>query len=342
MKKLLFLSLIICHLPLELSFSSESEGNIEKGFQLTYQERYEEARREFEMVIREDPENPSGYFFLAGLVGLRMSDFSTIEPEDEFLQHIEDALDYSRKKIEKNPGDAWAFFFLGGSYGYRAYHYHQKKSFLNAFGDALNAVEALKKAVELDSTLYDAYLGVGGYHYFIHELWGIVPFMGKDPKKGIEEVKLAMENGRYSRIAAKNGLVLLLLREKDYPAALKLALELIGEFPENRTFNWTLAKVFSEMGDWEKALLTFEKLLQLIRERQPDNLYNLLSCQLEVALVNSQLKREEVCIEICREILDQIDRSNPLSKEWGKGFPYPRNLEKETKRLLKKARLKRN
>ena len=325
-----------------LSYATDFEEHIERGFQLAYEERYEEARKEFEEVIQEDPENPAGYFFLSGLIGLCMNDFSTLEPEGEFLHSIEEALEHARGKIEKNPLDAWAHFFLGGSYGYRAYHNHQKREFLNAFGDALKAVESLKRAIEIDSTLYDAYMGVGGYHYFIHELWGVVPFVTKDPKEGIREVRIAMEKGRYSRIASKNGLILLLLREKEYTTALKLALELVGEYPLNRTFNWTLAKVFREMGDWERALLTYERLLHLIEEGQPGNLYNFLSCQLEMAEVYYYLKREEVSTELCINILQEIRKANPPSREWGKGFPHPRNLEKETKRLLKKAKMRRN
>ncbi|MCH7760014.1 hypothetical protein IIA15_01215 [candidate division TA06 bacterium] len=316
------------------------EDHIQHGLQFAYQEQYEEARAEFERVIQLDGESPAGYFFIAGLIGLYMSDFSTLEPEDEFLRYIEDAVERSETKLQENPRDPWAYFFLGGSYGYRAFHSHQKRNFLKAFTDVLKAAEALKKAIKVDSTLYDAYMGVGGYHYFVNELWGVLPFLGKGPDEGIQEVRLAVEKGRYSRIAAKDGLVLLLLREKRYTHALKISLELIGEFPNNRTFNWGLAKVFSEMGDWERALMTYEKLFALIRKGQPRSLYNLLSCQLEIARVYYHQKRFDECVELCRGILDQIEGANPASMDWGEGFPFYRDLKKETKKLLKKARLK--
>jgi tetratricopeptide (TPR) repeat protein len=311
------------------------------------------------MVIRLDEENPAGYFFYAGLLGLYMNDFMTLEPEEDFLRYINTAMSRAEKHIEmagvtesndfqsfENDSSrqalAWSYFYLGGSYGYRAFHHHQKKSYINALSDLLKAAEFLEKAIEIDSTLYDAYMGIGGYHYFINELWGVVPFVGIDSKKGIQEVMIAVEKGRYSRIAAKDGLVLILLREKEYTSALKLTLDLIGEYPKNRTFTWTLAKVFSEMGDWERALQTYKKLQQLIQEGQPDNLYNLLSCKLEIASAYFQLNREKESIDICRQILDRIKGANPHSKKWGKGFPYPRDLKRETKGLLKQARMKRD
>jgi tetratricopeptide (TPR) repeat protein len=339
--------------------STQIEEHIHRGFQLAYEERYEEARKEFQMVINLDEESPSGYFFQAGLLGLFMNDFMTLEPEEEFLQYINEAEIRAKKQIEmagisenndfqsfENDSSrqalAWSYFYLGGSYGYRAFHHHQKKSYLNALSDVMKAAESLKKAIEIDSTLYDAYMGVGGYHYFINELWGVIPFVGADSEQGIQEVKLAMEKGRYSRIAAKDGLVLILLREEEYTSALKLTLDLIGEYPRNRTFTWTLAKVFKEMGDWERALQTYEKLQEFIQEGQPDNLYNLLSCKVEIARVYIQLNRERESIAICRQILDQIKEANPHSKKWGKGFPFPRDLRKETKKFLKQARMKRD
>lgn len=329
-----------------LNLSSYQEENIERGFRFTYQERYEDARKEFEKLIRGDPESPAGYFYLAGLLGLYMNDFSTLSTEEEFLFNIEKAVEKAEKWIMKShtsfsphPSLAWAYFYMGGSYGYRAYHHYQKRAYLRSFNDTLKAFESFKKSLELDSTLYDAYMGMGGYHYFMSEIWGVFPFVGKEPEEGIREVRLAMEKGRYSRIAAKNGLILLLLREKQYPSALQLSLELIGEYPNNRTFNWILAKVFQEMGDWERALMTYERLFQLIREGQPENLNNLLSCQLEISQIFYQQKRYEECIINCQMIIEHSER-NPSSRDFDMRFPAQRDFEKEAKRLLKKARIK--
>ncbi|MFQ5906972.1 MAG: tetratricopeptide repeat protein, partial [bacterium] len=159
-----------------------------------------------------------------------------------------------------------------------AFREQQKGNLWTALRHALTAVNELKMSVLCDSTLYDAYMGIGSYHYFINHLWSYIPLLGRDPGKGIEEIRLAVERATFVKVPAQNGLIHILLREERFDEALRLAEDLVLRYPRSRTFHWTLAEVYEDMEDWENAAGTYHKLLSMIEEGQPDNYYNMAYC----------------------------------------------------------------
>ncbi len=110
-----------------------------------------------------------------------------------------------------------------------------------------------------------------------------LPFLSEGKERGLREIRLAVDKGLYLKVPAKDGLSLVLLREGRCEEALRLAEELVEEYPDSRSFLWTLSKVHFEKKDWEQAEHSFRRLLSKIEESQPDNLYNILFCRMRIA-----------------------------------------------------------
>ncbi len=261
----------------------EMKAHIVKGLDFAYREEYSEAEREFELAVESDKDDPGGYLFQAGLLHLYMIDFTTYEMEDDFYGKIEETVKRARDSISKDPKDAWGYFCLGGAYSYLTFHYAQQKKYWWALQYGIRAAKQLEKSLELDPDLYDAYLGIGSYHYFQGEVKEKLPFLSEGKETGLEEIRLAVEKGLYLRVPAKDGLSLILLREGEHEEALAIARELVEEYPDSRSFLWTLSKVYFEKGDWEQAEHSFRKLLSRTEESQPQNLYNILFCRMRIA-----------------------------------------------------------
>ena len=82
-----------------------------------------------------------------------------------------------------------------------------RKSWLTAYIDGRRAYRNAGKAVALDPALYDAYLGIGAFDYYVATLSGFVRALaftgGGDKAQGLAKLRLAAERGRFSRVAAK-------------------------------------------------------------------------------------------------------------------------------------------
>lgn len=323
---------ILCLLTVFVATAAGATENISirnsilAGLEQSYQENYDSAGGYFKTAIEQDPNDPSGYFFLCGMYGLYMNDFSTDEMDGLFLINLFQSIGAARRRIDIDSLDAWAHFYLGGAYAYRAFREQQRGSKWAALGYALTAVDELKRCVSIDRTIYDAYMGIGSYHYFVNYLWSYIPFLGRDPGRGIREIRLAMEKGTFVNVAAQEGLIHILLREKKYEDALELADNLVTRYPSSRTFKWTLGKVYEEMENWTGAVRVYRELLEMIEIGQPENYYNLAYCSHRLAYSLHRSGERDEASELCLRSLDIL--KNPSEKREAK------ELREDLKALL--------
>jgi tetratricopeptide (TPR) repeat protein len=276
----------------------------------SYHEDYDSAGAQFKAAIEESPEDPAGYFFLCGMYGFYMNDFSTDEVDGLFLINLFQTIWTAQKRLQADSSDAWAHFYLGGAYAYRAFREQQRGSKWSALGHALTAVRELKSCVSLDTTIYDAYMGIGSYHYFVNHLWSYIPFLGTNPERGINEITLAMHQATFVSVPAQEGLIHILLREKRRAEALEFARDLVRRYPESRTFRWTLGKVYEELEDWPVAVLQYRRLYRMIETGQPGNLYNLAYCGHRLSKCLFQLGEFSEATDLCQHSLTLLDGLN--------------------------------
>ena len=83
--------------------------------------------------------------------------------------------------------------------------------------------------MELDPTLYDAYVGLGIYDYFIDTMSGVQAVLAAhlihgDKARGLRELQLAIDKSQHARVEAMTFLIEIYNAEEHTPAkALPLA-----------------------------------------------------------------------------------------------------------------------
>ncbi|MCC7429964.1 DUF3808 domain-containing protein [bacterium] len=266
--------------------SKEEFQTIERGIDKTYRLKFSEGMACFDSVIKKFPNRPEGYFFKAsnyfwqGIVNSK--DDSKIEKFKEFS----DLAIKKAEKLEKTEPKT-ALFFLGASYGNLGRYHGMKQNWLRAYWHGKTGLDYLENLVKMDKNYYDAYFGLGIFHYygdvlpsFVKVLAGLLGLTGSR-QQGLEELKLASEKGTFSKTEAKYFLSEILLNfESDYNQAIQIANELVTEFPENQGFLLNLALVKQAKGELEEAILDYTKIELTVNRLLTPTLYSLALLQL--------------------------------------------------------------
>ncbi|MDH4222868.1 MAG: tetratricopeptide repeat protein [candidate division Zixibacteria bacterium] len=277
-----------------------------EGIQATLNENYLFAEERFRQVISSDSQNPAGYFFLGALYQAEMMDYESDFREKEFYSTLETAIKLAQKKIRSVDESPWDYFYLGNSYGYLGVYKARKGSWWSALKNAMEAKSAFKKAVELDSTLYDAYLGLGSYHYwtsYFTKTFAWLPFFTDERERGIEELKTTVEKSIFSRVTALNALIWIYIKEKDYSKAIALADMLQKEYPDGKIFLWASAMACYETYNWEKAIEYYNLVIKKLERNTEEQYYNLIECKYHIAECYFNFGDFSECMQICKEAL---------------------------------------
>ncbi len=281
MKNYIFYILIL--LTTSYFIKGESEGTrfdslVYEGIHHIYNLRFDSADSLFNIVKSEYPDHPAGTFFEGMVVWWQiMIDFDNKSLDEKLVENLEKVIEQCDEILDEHPDNVDAIFFKGGALGFRGKLYSIRKDWLNAALDGKDALPLVHQAYALAPANQDVQLGFGIYNYYaavIPEKYPFVkPFMLFFPegnkKKGIEQLEIAADSGKYSRYEARYFLAtLFLLYEKNYDKALKYLNSLLNDFPLNPVFNRYHALAFYTKRDYKKA----DSLYHIIIERNEQKL----------------------------------------------------------------------
>ena len=111
-------------------------------------------------------------------------------------------------------------------------------------------------------------------------------------KKGIAELKLAVESSILSRETAQKPLIAVLNDYKQYDSAIAYAEEMLLNYPDGRTFLWSISWAYYCKKNYQKACEYFMRLRRNLAER-PGNYYKLIECDARIARCLDKLKKKE-------------------------------------------------
>ncbi len=254
------------------------DSSLQAGIGFIYNLEFYDADKQFDRVIRMQPDHPSGYFFKAMTQWWRiLSNFNDESQDERFYDMLENVIDMCDKRLEKNPDDIAALFFEGGSLGFRGRLRANRGNWFGAARDGIGALPIVQKAFELDPQNDDVLLGIGIYNYYadiIPREYPIVkPFMvflpSGDRKKGIEQLERAALKARYARTEARYFLMQnYFLYEKEFGKALALSQQLHADYPRNPLFHRYLGRCYVSLGNWDGAYRIFSEVLDRATRRQ--------------------------------------------------------------------------
>ena len=201
----------------------------------TLNEDYGKAQQVIERLSRKYPQHPCATFFSAATLLAEMSDREHFDNDELFHNLIEQTISHSDDLRDENPKSAWAYYFMGMANFYQALQDTRKGKKLTVLKYGTRGKNLLEKALDLDSTLYDAYFGLGSYHY-----WGSVktkgyewlPLVGDNREQGLAFLNLAVDSSLFSRDPAKSALARALYNEHKYDSAEAMIRELILKYPQ--------------------------------------------------------------------------------------------------------------
>ncbi|MCP4704589.1 MAG: hypothetical protein GY865_08260 [candidate division Zixibacteria bacterium] len=224
-KVILFLGIICTDNDLLAQTSLRDSISYEIAQNIWY-DRYPMAVEQIENIIKYEPDNPLGYFLLGSVYQTISEEFRNDSLKNQITENLEKAIDLAKQRFKEDQQNPDWPFICGASFGYRALHRAFHGGWWGAFQDGLKCSSYLKKALKLDSTYYDAYLGLGAYHY--HKtvkskafLW--LPFVADRREQGIEELQLCIESGFLATHSARESLLRIYFDEKQYEKLLGLA-----------------------------------------------------------------------------------------------------------------------
>ncbi len=168
---------------------------------------------------------------------------------------VEKTRRYARSALLENPKDANALLAMciiaGVQRDYLALVEHKMRESYSFIRES--SVYA-KRLLEVDPTAYDAYLTKGFTEYLVANL----PFylrwmMSLDQvtgtrEQGLRDLGIAAQSGQYMKPFAQLLLAMFYLREKQDAKSELLLAQLVGQYPENKTFRADYDKLRAKRG----------------------------------------------------------------------------------------------
>jgi len=273
-------------------FAQNNFGNadslIQRAIRLSIIHKYETADSLLDEFVKQFPDHPAGYFFKAAVLQSRMMDYERYDQKQSFVFYLKQTIKKSDASVAHlgRKKQAEMLFFKASALSYLAFQQGKEKNYLRAIQQGIQAITLLNKIVKMDPEFYDAYLGIGTFKFWRSQLtrslnW--LPLVPDEREKGLKYVKLAITKGRYSRYAALNEIVWMLLKIHRPQEALNWAQAGLKKFPGSRFFLWGAAKSAFAVKDFSLSKKYFEQILSSLQKESIKSKYNIYICRLNLA-----------------------------------------------------------
>lgn len=244
------------------------------GIELAYNMQLDEAERIFDGLIARNPDDPQAYVLKSVVYYYRyLLDQSTAEIEKQFIKLAKTGIDRANKILAKDRENVDALFYAGTAHIYLAALHGEQGNWLQAFWNGKKGIQYLSRTVEIDSMYYDAYFGLGIYHYYadvmpklVKSVTGLIGIEA-DRQRGLNELKMTMAKGAFAKAEAAYFLGKIYAEmEKDHEKAHACFEVLSIRYPQNPGFLLDLGESQWRNGDHHQAIVSLEAVLKLTRE----------------------------------------------------------------------------
>jgi len=299
-----------------LQVNAGNNGWIRETIDYTINTKFDQALQIVNEKIKADSNDYRAQFYLAATLNSKMTHFESQEDADYFNKAIDKTLFLVEAQLEngqelEDSVKAELLFYEGSAYGYRAFFQGNNGNFLAAISNGLKSVGSLNQTLEIDSTLYGAYLGIGVYKYWRYSRLKFIswlPFVPDDRDEGITMIKLAIAFDPFSRYMAMHQLVYILLDYGRYEEAIYFAEKIVEKYSESQFMWWANSHAYFKNKDFEEAKLSYQRLYALISEDENRNISHLLKCKYKLAVVYNELENFNECKKQCDSILELSEK----------------------------------
>ena len=280
-----------------------------------FHDNYEHSMATFDSLIKVYPNHPAPYFFKAAAYQSWMSSYRINAFQKEFEHNVDIVIEKSDSLLKIND-DPWIHFYLGAGYGYRGFNRFRKYNWIGAYRDAQRGISNFEQALVIDSTLYDVYLGLGSYYYWRtakSKFLRILTFWMSDKRElGLEQLKFAMEHGRYAVNEAAYVLLTCYYDAERYQEALSLVNKLINQKDEpNLTDLYFKGMLAAHYKDWKNTQLLFTEIYDRIKDYKYPSIGYQVECKYWIAKSLSENGKYEEAYKIAEDAMKLSEERNP-------------------------------
>lgn len=335
--KNIFISLLIFVIPNSLMCNDWIQHTID----LTINTRFDSAETIIHNRFKADDSSLSVYFYYASILNSKMTHYENDQDMAQFTNILDKIIEKSTLLIDNSAAADYKerakwYFYRGSAYGYLAYVQGKNGKWFKALDNGMASIADLDESVKIDTSLYDAYLGIGVYNYWRstklkYMLW--LPFVPDLREEGVEQIKLAIKKGRYSAAMGMHQLIYILLDFGRFDEAVPYAKRVIEMYPESQFMRWAHAHVYYKRHEYDKAVQSYFKLLQLIESDTSSNPSHWLFCQTRIAEIYFKQKKYASAVSHAKRALEYKNKSKLKENEVEKMNQAARILAKSQKAL---------
>ena len=244
-----------------------------------YSGRTDIATSQAKQLQGQDPENPLGYLLEAEALwwkiwcasaefkyGMTMARHrEKLEGDQPYLELTNKAYKLAEESMHKHDSGEMRLY-AGMADGLAARLYGLRGESRASARAGVRARENFLKALALDPTLVDAYMGLGLYNYYVDTLSGLARVLrffmgipGGSKQEGIRQLQRAIDGGQLSPPLARFYLALDLHNyDQKYEEALEVIGPLVEKYPENPAFQLMQGDLYARLHRQAQAEASYQ------------------------------------------------------------------------------------
>ncbi len=191
----------------QTSLTPEMDRLVTAGIDAIYRMDFDAADEAARKAMALNPDYPHAYLgaaatdFIRYVYGPTQSDDARVK---SFEKKTEVAISVAERWLKTHPGDADVMLVLGSGYGIRARLALERREYVKGWRNGSRSMKSIRAAVKADPQMYDSYLGLGMFDYYVDTIprfagWLAKIMLGGDRARGLQELRLAAEKGHFAR-----------------------------------------------------------------------------------------------------------------------------------------------
>ena len=243
-----------------------------EGTRLIFKDQYEKGLSHFDALRERIPEHPAPYFFKAAAYQSWMSTFRNGKFQESMEENVRLAIEKGTTLLVTDK-DPWNHFFVGAAFGYRAFNRFSKHDWIGAYFDAIKGIKNFEEALKQEPRIYDAYLGLGTYHYWRtakSSFIRLIAFWMADRRElGLRQLDFSRRHGLYSPHEATYNLIAACFDYGKYQQAFDILNEVLKKKKKPGLSDlYYRGRLLAKFNRWHDVEVTFRGLSRRL-EKHP-------------------------------------------------------------------------
>jgi tetratricopeptide (TPR) repeat protein len=234
----------------------------------------EKAETVFRQGIKDNPQDPLAYYYLAQMYLWNFFGTSSIKEYNKFIQYSDIVIEKASELNKVKGKEEYASLILGCTYTQRSVAYSKTEHYLDMITASQKSRSYLNDVLDMNKYNYDVYLGFGLFKFALTQVppslkWALnaVGYEG-DLKQSIHEVRLSATKGVLTKVESNYYLAQLLCDQQlDYDAAINVYESLLKNYPGNFLFSYSYAIALMKDRRPEKAVPVLQNLTRTVRDQ---------------------------------------------------------------------------